>query len=426
MTALETSLRKLVEQSPPRAEPDWRSAQRQAASARFLAGGLPTAQTEAYRFTPLESFASRSLALVSAPVRGASSAAGTALELVWRNGTPAEVLGELPQGVEVRRLSELLSGESERVLGQFGSLSGDLDGFGAAQLALGEDAFCLWLHGVTLDQPILLRVDAAATTKDALFLPRLLVVAEEGTRASLVETRSGDAGAFALQLMLSEILVKEGAELEHSRWIALASGVSEEAITRVSVLGGGRYRSWVGVTGGSWTRHALTVTLAGVDASCELDGVTVGRGEEISDHHTLIVHELPGGSSRETYRATVDGQARSVFDGIVLVKPGAARTQAHQENRSLILSPDAVVFSKPQLEIDADDVKCSHGATIGRLDEAQLFYLTSRGLEPEVAKELLCWAFVAEQVERCPDASLRVEARQQLASRLPRGLEASA
>jgi Fe-S cluster assembly protein SufD len=173
--------------------------------------------------------------------------------------------------------------------------------------------------------------------------------------------------------------------------------------------------------GGALTRHELSVVLAGPGAECSLDGLYLARTGDVVDHHTRVVHEVGLATSHQKFKGVLDGSGHGVFDGTVVVRRDAQRTEAHQENRNLLLSNEATVHTKPHLEIDADDVKCSHGATVGRLDPAQLFYLRSRGVDLGTARAALIYAFAAELTERLPNDVLRHFLDQQVLSWLPEG-----
>jgi Fe-S cluster assembly protein SufD len=168
----------------------------------------------------------------------------------------------------------------------------------------------------------------------------------------------------------------------------------------------------------------LRVAFEGPGAECTLDGLYLATTGDLVDHQTTIDHASTRCSSRERYKGAIDGTGIAVFDGTVLVRPGASGTAAHQENRNLCLSPDAVVHTKPHLEIDTDDVKCSHGATVGRLDPAQLFYLRARGMDAALARSLLTYAFAREMVETVADEGLRRALESTIAEILPGGAAA--
>jgi Fe-S cluster assembly protein SufD len=182
-----------------------------------------------------------------------------------------------------------------------------------------------------------------------------------------------------------------------------------------------RYRSRVFTLGGGLTRVDLRVALEEEGGDCSLDGLYLATAGALVDHHTRIVHASPRCTSRERYKGILDGDGVAVFDGTIVVDRGASGTEAHQENRNLLLSNDAVVHAKPHLEIDTDDVRCSHGATVGRLDPEQLFYLRSRGIDPEVARSLLTYAFAREMVATVTRADLRELLEELVATQLPSG-----
>jgi Fe-S cluster assembly protein SufD len=154
-------------------------------------------------------------------------------------------------------------------------------------------------------------------------------------------------------------------------------------------------------------RHDLRVRLQGTRAKAVLDGLYYANPESFVDNHVHVWHEQAEGTTKECYRGVIENQGRGVFDGVINVCKGAVKTDARQENKNLLLGPLAVVNTKPHLEIDADDVSCSHGATVGQLDESQLFYLQARGIDAVFGRKLLTWAFAKEIVERCPNESVR-------------------
>jgi len=181
-----------------------------------------------------------------------------------------------------------------------------------------------------------------------------------------------------------------------------------------------QYASRVFTFGGATSRLDVRVALDGEGAECVLEGLYVAREDELVAHHTTVDHAKPHCSSRQRYKGAMDGTGTAVFDGTVLVRHGAARTEAHQENRNLLLSGNAVIHTKPHLRIDADDVKCSHGATVGRLDPAQLFYLRSRGVDAHVARALLTYAFLREMTASVPE-DLRSSLEDKISALLPDG-----
>jgi Fe-S cluster assembly protein SufD len=224
-----------------------------------------------------------------------------------------------------------------------------------------------------------------------------------------------------LDSAVTEIAVGDGARVEHVRVHHGEPGTASVATVAVGLGRNGHFASRVFTFGGAPARLDLRVALQGEGAECVLDGLYVARAGELVDHQTTIDHAKPRCASRERYKGAIDGEGTAVFDGTVVVRAGASGTEAHQENRNLCLSPDAVVHAKPHLEIDTDDVKCSHGATVGRLDPDQLFYLRARGLGADVARSVLTFAFAREMVEPISDEALRSALESTIAGLLPNG-----
>ena len=182
-----------------------------------------------------------------------------------------------------------------------------------------------------------------------------------------------------------------------------------------------RYRSTVVTLGGALLRFDVRALLEGAGAECQLDGAYLVEGRDHVDHHTLVEHRAPHCRSDQTYRGIASGHGTAVFDGIVIVHPGAQKTEAHQENRNLLLSDAATIHTKPHLEIDADDVICSHGATIGSIDEDQLFYLRARGIPNDLAHAMLTYAFIESIIDRVSHEPTRTRMREALLARIPHG-----
>jgi len=200
--------------------------------------------------------------------------------------------------------------------------------------------------------------------------------------------------------------LEAGACMEHVRVQREPAHTVHVAHAAASLARGARYHAVNVTLGARLSRHGLALTLA-EDARCTVDGVAMIAGEQLADTHTRIVHAAPRAASRQLHKCIVDGAARAVFSGRIVVRPGAQLTDAAQSTRSLLMSPRAQVDVKPQLEILADDVKCAHGAAIGQLDPDEIFYLRSRGLSEAAARGLLTYAFGGEVLDRIPVASLR-------------------
>jgi Fe-S cluster assembly protein SufD len=424
----------------PQQGPGWLHGLRGSAAEALAAGGLPTARHEAWRFTSLRGIVDRSFA---APARPAPAEA-----LPWLDATLGAddtarvyVLGgqvhvdertALPAGVTAVALSQALARTPGALADVAASALGHIarvEHFAALNAALFEDALIVHVSGhATRDatgagtaQPLHIVCAGVPGAAATAAYPRVLVVLEPGARLSLIETLVVQPGSPQLVNAVTEVALGAGASLEHVRVHRGAPNAYQVAHLAVHQAQGSSYTSRVVTLGGALTRLDLDVKLAATDARCQLDGVYhAGRGEHV-DHYTLIEHQAPRCTSNERYRGIVDGNGHAVFDGTVVVARDAQHTDAHQENRNLLLDDDAVVNTRPHLRIDADDVKCSHGATVGSLDPAQLFYLRARGVGEDQARALLTYAFVRELIDEIAHAPLARLLAAAIRDRLPHG-----
>jgi Fe-S cluster assembly protein SufD len=237
--------------------------------------------------------------------------------------------------------------------------------------------------------------------------PRCLLIAQAGSAVTLIEDYVALQDDAYVTNAVAEFVLENNAQVNHVRVQRESIEAFHIANCAVSVAQGGCYRS-VGIAlGGRISRYDLNAQLAAEGAECFIDGLALIKGRQLADTHTCIDHAKPHGTSRQSHKCIVDGTAHAVFNGKVLVRPGALRTDSAQSSRNLLLSGRARVDTKPQLEIFADDVKCAHGATVGQLDHEELFYLRSRGIAETVARNLLTYAFGAEIIDRISIASLR-------------------
>jgi Fe-S cluster assembly protein SufD len=334
------------------------------------------------------------------------------------DGIPVGQVVNLPSGLRIDHLRNLLAVEGDSLEPLLGHLATPINGFAALGLAVFDDA---WVVRVLADSTIDLPLEIIASQQPGGYwaIPRLLVIMEPRSKLTIVEKQvASEAGSFGLTTGVIEISVAEGAELTHVRVAARGTEEAELSTAAVEVHSGARYISWVGSIGGGLTRLDTHVRLKGNDARVSLDGLYVARNREMVDHHTVVIHECESTTAEESYRGIVDDEAQAVFDGLIVVKPGAQHTSAQQYNRNLVLSDTAVVHAKPQLEIEADDVVCNHGATVGRLDEHQIFYLRSRGLSAELARQILTSAFASELIDRCPVSGLIPTIKRRVTSHL--------
>lgn len=402
-------------------EPAWLAQRRLLAREYFLSHGLPKSTDESFRFLPLTSVTSRQLRQAPTSVnemRLGSNNAECSASIGFLDGIPVGDVESLPHGLRLDRLKQLLNVSSDAVEPFLGRLAKPINGFAALGLALFDDA---WVVRVSADVHVELPLEIIVRQQQSGYwsIPRLLVIMEPRSRLTIIEKQMASNDArFGLTTGVFEFAVAEGAYLTHVRLASRSLEEAELSTAAVEVRSGGHYHSWVGSMGGGLTRLDTHVRLAGTDARVDLDGLYIARNRELVDHHTVVVHECENTTAEELYRGIVDDEAQAVFDGLIVVRPGAQHTNAQQHNRNLVLSDTAVVHAKPQLEIEADDVVCSHGATVGRLDAQQVFYLQSRGIAVDLAKQLLTSAFASEVIDRCPVSGLIPNITRQVRSRL--------
>ena len=410
----------------------WLARMRERALAQFAETGFPTTRQEDWKYTNVAPFETR---LFSAADRSREIFATAPFEaltladchlLVFINGYYAPALsrlGPLPAGATISSLSEMLEhqpGGLEDLLTQGGQSYPT--GFAALNAAfMGDGVYIHLAPGVSLDCPVHL-VFVGTAPGLAVHL-RNLVVAEQDSRAVIVEhyDAPGDApgGAGYFTNAVTDIIAQRGAEIEHHKLQQESSKAFHIATVNVAQSLASRVASGSFAFGGGLSRTDINVRLNAERAECRLDGLYLAAGRQHVDHHTRIDHFMPRGVSREYYKGVLDGAARAVFNGKVIVHPHAQGSDAQQVNKNLLLSDDAEVDTKPELEIYADDVKCSHGATVGQLDADQLFYLRSRGVDSASARELLIYAFAEDVIARIKVAPLRARLENLLRGRMP-------
>jgi Fe-S cluster assembly protein SufD len=389
--------------------PSWLPAMRRAAMDEFTRVGFPTSRDEEWRFTPVAPIAQARFepaapALVD-PSELAPFLFGHAEwpQLVFVNGKLAPELSSvpaLPPGVQVASLAATLKTEPGLVEPHLSRYARpETTAFAALNMALMRDgAFVYVPAGISVELPINLLFVTTADSSGAAH-PRNLIVVERGGRASVVESYVGlGSNATYLTNAVTEVYSGEDAWTEHTRLQREGDRAYHVGLTQVAQDRGSHYRSFTLAVGGAISRHNLHVQLNAPGIETLMYGLYLARDEQVVDNHTAIFHDHPNCNSWEVYKGVLDGRSRAVFNGKVFVKPEAQKTDAKQTNRNLLLSDTAKVDTKPQLEIFADDVKCTHGATVGFLDPAAEFYLRSRGVPPATARRMLTYAFAGEVV----------------------------
>ena len=407
---------------------------RRDAAARFERLGFPTTHQEEYRFTnvaPIEKAGFRPAAVAGVP----------ALEEVDRltyegcdrvvicDGvfTPSlSRLGALPDGVVVESLAAALTRQGELVERYLHRAEALEDGpFAALNTALFTDGLFVYVpKGATLERPLHVLVLASGNAVDGappVSFPRLLLVVEENAEAKIIETYAATGENPYWTCAVTELWTGDSARFEHYK-------VQRDSFagfhTQTQTVRTGRrsaFASHAFSLGAAICRHDVNASLEGEGGDAILNGLYMLSGTQLADTHMQVEHRQPHCNSHELYKGVLEGKSRGVFNGKIHVHPGAQKTDAKQTNRNLLLSKDALANSHPQLEIYADDVKCTHGSTVGQLDEEAVFYLRSRGIGYEAAKSLLTYAFASDVVERIKVDAVRHDMEAFLFSWLPMG-----
>ena len=393
--------------------PDWLDSVRRAAMERFAQTGFPSAREEEWRFTPVTSIAQGTWRLPTvSPAKVTREELAPFIfghaewaTLVFVDGALDPSLSEvssLPQGVRVESLADALRSDGSMLpmhLARHAPVEGSP--FTALNTAFLRDGGLVYVPAnLELPVPIHLMFVTTSGAAGTVTHPRNLIVVERGARASVIESYVTLAPAASYWTNpVTEVSVGAGSWIEHTRIQRESEQAHHVGLTHVDQWRDSHYRSFSLAMGGALARHNLHVRLNDENIETLMYGLYLTRGEQVVDNHTAIYHDQPHCRSWEVYKGVLDDRSRAVFNGKVFVKPEAQKTDAKQTNRNLLRSDHARVDTKPQLEIFADDVKCTHGATVGRLDDVARFYARSRGLSAAAAERLLTYAFAAEVIE---------------------------
>ena len=403
--------------------PGWLGSLRHAGLSRFETVGFPSSRDEEWRFTPVTPIARAAFQPAEAPatpVMAADLARFTFGHpewptLVFVNGRLAPELSSrpaLPEGTILTSLAEALVTHPDLVEPHLARQAGpEATPFTALNAAFIQDgAFVRIPKNADLKDPIHVVFVTSPDSDGRMVHPRNLVVVESGARVSLVESYFGlsDTAGY-LTNAVTEVVLGENAWMEHPRLQREGEAAYHIAYSHVRQGRDSHYRSFTLSMGAAISRHNLHTRLDAPNTEALLYGLTIAHRDQLVDNHTAIDHVQPDCRSWEVYKAILDDRAHGVFNGKVYVTPEAQKTDAKQTNRALLLSDTARIDTKPQLEIFADDVKCTHGATIGYLDELPLFYFRSRGIPADQSKQLLTYAFAAEVMDEVKVEPVRME-----------------
>ena len=381
--------------------------------------GLPSQRDEDWKYTSIKPITrSRFSPAVSGVDCSEDFIAGSAIEnldawqLVFADGfhlPHRSKTNGLPEGVQVAGLAEALTRDPGPIVDRLGSAVGKVPhGFAAMNSAfVGDGALVEVAPGVQLEKPIELLFVSGCSGEGFLSLPRNLVILGEGSQCSIIERHISFGAERSLSNSLTEIILDKNATLNYC--------CAQDQAERTFHVGGlfarlahsAKLKATTVTVGKAWVRNDARIDLDAEGAHANLDGAYLAFGRCHVDNHTHISHNAPECTSRECYKGVLGDRGHAVFHGRIVVQPHAQKTDSEQSNQNLLLSADAQIDTKPQLEIYADDVKCAHGATVGQMDEAALFYLVSRGVDRETARRMLTQAFAAEILETVTPPALQ-------------------
>ena len=404
--------------------PGWLTDLRQGAVEQFATQGLPHARLENWKYTDVKALAKRDFSLpkkVDAAELVAEKSLGVqGLRLVFVDGLfspELSDLGELPKGVNVLPLADNANA-AKTVLGQVAAAN--FSGFTALNLASWQDGVLIDLaNNAVLEQPVYLQFVSTAQENAVLIQPRILIKAGVHAQATVIEHYSGAEEAASFSNVVTEVDLADGARITHYKLQQESAKQYHVASLHVQQQRDSRFTSHNICLGGKLARQDIQVELNAEGAEVYLDGLYLGNGRQHLDNHTLVNHNAPHTNSNEDYKGILNDRSRGVFNGRAVVHRNAQKIEAHQSNANLLLSDKAEIDTKPELEIYADDVKCSHGSTTGQLDESALFALRSRGIDEAMARGLLTLAFAKEVIDRIEIPEVHDQIEEAVAGRLP-------
>ncbi|MBU1193134.1 MAG: Fe-S cluster assembly protein SufD [Gammaproteobacteria bacterium] len=418
-------------QTLPGQELEWLTAQRAEATAAFLRQGFPTRKDEAWRYTSLDKLLQQTRVTHATPLPALSVADvepfrltdDAVARLVFVNGVFSPSLSQthdIEPDVEIAGLHAALEQTPDKLAEWLGRAAGTAPtSFAALNTALHNDGVWIYIPaGVRLAGPIEVLYLSSGTEVAQALSPRNLIVLENGAQATVVEYYASHGAATCFTNSLTEVQLGEAAGMEHYRLQDEDAQASHLSSLYIRQGRSSHYRGLSVSLGASWSRTEYHNCFEQPNARCDLDGLYVAGDRQLTDFHLDIRHAVPGCTSRERFKGILLGRGRAVFDGRIRVEQDAQQTDAVLTNHNLLLSRDAEVDTKPQLEIFADDVKCSHGTTIGQLEPAQMFYLRSRGIREEDARRMLCLGFATELLADCGVPGFRTQVERRLESQL--------
>jgi Fe-S cluster assembly protein SufD len=421
----------------PQASPPWLHQLRRNALARFLEAGFPTVKDEEWKYTNVAPLVKANLQVLPAAVSAKinehdlpyGETAGN--RVVFVNGSfNSELSGHISSKEKIAVLDLRTAAADPRfaeLLREHLGREADYvtNSFVALNTAFVNGGALIYLpKAVQLESPLHLMFIVDREGGGKAMFPRVLIVADEGSGATIVESYNGISEPDYLTNAVVEVVLRDNSRLKHYR-VQREGSQAFHVATTAAVLGRDSvYDSTAITVGAQLSRHDISVTLDAEGAECFVDGLYIVNSGQHADTHSVIDHRKPNCSSHQLYKGILDGKSRAVFNGKIFVRHDAQKTDAMQTNKNLLLSNEARVDTKPQLEILADDVKCAHGAAVGQIDEDELFYLETRGIHPELARNLLTYGFAEEVIEKIKLDPVKRELDEVVLNRLQARLEA--
>ncbi len=412
---------------------DWLAPAREAAMARFEALGFPTTRHEEWKYTSTAPIARQSFVAPSADAKVTAAdldrylfAEQPGALAVFVNGRFSDSLSDLsalPKGITVMSLAAAL--ESQRdVLEPHLTKHADYreHAFCALNTALFTDGIFVHVsEGTLVERPLHVLYLTTPSDDPTAAFPRNIYIAEPNSKVRLVETYGGQNGSVYFNNAVTEFVARDNAIIDHYQVQRESTDAFQVSTRQVFQTRDSNVSSHTLAFGGRLVRNNINTLLDGENANCMFNGLSVLRGEQHVDNHLRVDHAQPHCNSWEFFKGIYDDSSRGAFCGRIIVREDAQKTDAKQSNMSLLLSRDAMIDTKPQLEILADDVKCTHGATVGQLDDEAIFYLRSRGVSVDAARSLLIYAFAGESIGQVRIAALRDKLQDLLSERLHYG-----
>jgi Fe-S cluster assembly protein SufD len=413
--------------------PAWLKERRDRAASRFAEVGFPTTRNEDWRFTNVTPIAEARYPLAqgafkpaAALVEGVNVPGAVRLAIVNGEFVPAlSDLSTLPKGLRIAGLRDGVRDASDGLEQHLATVFNiDAHPFAALNTSLLDDGVAIFIaKGAAIETPIHIVTVTGADSAAVAAHPRVLVVAGENSQVRIAQTFIGAANSAYFTNSVAEVVVGEGAIVDYYTDQRESENAFHVANLQAHVAAKGVFASHAFLTGAKIMRHDIGIALKGEGADCTMNGVYLADGDRLMDTHTSLDHAMPHCTSHELYKGILAGRSKAVFNGRIIVRIDAQKTDAKQTNRALLLSDEATINSNPQLEIFADDVKCTHGAAVGQLDEEAMFYLQARGLTRIEARDMLLHAFAGEVLEGVKIPALREQIENNFFTSLARDVQ---